>query len=71
MNILKKIQNKNIVRASIISAVLIISTVLSNIVASKAAVDTVAPTTHIVFGHMRYTPFCIVPFLTGDCRPFR
>ena len=52
MNILKKIQNKNIVRASIISAVLIISTVLSNIVASKAAVDT-PPTTHIVFGHMR------------------
>lgn len=46
MNILKKIQNKNIVRASIISAVLIISTVLSNIVASKAAVDTVAPPHH-------------------------
>lgn len=43
MNILKKIQNKNIVRASIISAVLLISTVLSNIVASNAAVEAVAP----------------------------
>lgn len=43
MNMLKKIQNKNIVRASIISAVLLISTVLPNIVASNAAVDTVAP----------------------------
>lgn len=43
MNMLKKIQNKNIVKVSIVSAVLLISTVLSNIVASNAAVDTVAP----------------------------
>lgn len=43
MNMLEKIQNKNIVKASIVSAVMLISTVLSNIVASNAAVETVVP----------------------------
>lgn len=40
---LEKIQNKNIVKASIISAVLLISTVLSNIVASNAAIESITP----------------------------
>ena len=40
---LKKIQNKNIIRASIVAAVMLISTVLSNIVASNAAVEAVVP----------------------------
>lgn len=43
MNMLKKIQNKNIIRASIVAAVMLISTVLSNIVASNAAVEAVVP----------------------------
>lgn len=43
MNMLKKIQNKNIVRTSIVAAVMLISTVLSNIVTSNAAVETVVP----------------------------
>lgn len=43
MNMLKKIHNKNIVKASIVSAVMLISTVLSNIVASNAAVEAVVP----------------------------
>lgn len=43
MNMLKKIQNKNIAKVSIVAAVMVISTVLSNIVASNAAVETVVP----------------------------
>lgn len=43
MNMLKKIQNKNIIRASIVAAVMLISTVLSNIVVSNAAVEAVVP----------------------------
>lgn len=43
MNMLKKIHNKNIVKASIVSAIMLISTVLSNIVASNAAIESIAP----------------------------
>ena len=43
MNMIKKIQNNNIIRASIIAAVMLISTVLSNIVASNAAIESIAP----------------------------
>lgn len=43
MNMLEKIQNKNIVKISIVSAVLLISTVLSNIVVSNAAIESVVP----------------------------
>ena len=43
MNMFKKIQNKNIAKVSIVAAVMLISTVLSNIVASNAAVETVVP----------------------------
>ena len=40
---LKKIQNNNIIRASIVAAVMLISTVLSNIVTSNAAIESIVP----------------------------